>query len=121
MSDSAKQPAGDAELQSRVSTLEATVRELQGKLALLFKAEAAASAVLGGAGVSPASVGGAMIESVETMEDESRLVAILTAAAMAVVGQPVVVRKITFINQNTVSGWAEAGRQSIHYSHNIRR
>lgn len=121
MSDSANQPAGEAELQSRVSTLEATVRDLQGKLALLFKAQAAASAVLGGAGISPTLTGPLPVASAEPVEDESRLVAILTAAAMAVVGRPVVVRRITFINQNTVSGWAEAGRQSIHYSHNIRR
>lgn len=49
------------------------------------------------------------------------LVAILTAAAMAVLGKRVAVRRITFINQNTVSGWAEAGRLSIHTSHNVRR
>ncbi len=49
------------------------------------------------------------------------LVAILTAAAMAILGRRVAVRRITFINQNTVSGWAEAGRISIHSSHNVRR
>lgn len=49
------------------------------------------------------------------------LVAILTAAAMACLGRRVAVRRITFINQNTVSGWAEAGRLSIHTSHNVRR
>jgi Na+-transporting methylmalonyl-CoA/oxaloacetate decarboxylase gamma subunit len=53
--------------------------------------------------------------------DQSELIAVLTAAAMAIVGKSVNVRKVTFINQNTVSGWAEVGRVAIHTSHNLRR
>jgi hypothetical protein len=52
---------------------------------------------------------------------DTKLVAVITAAAMAYLGKRVAVRRITFINQNTVSGWAEAGRLSIHTSHNVRR
>jgi hypothetical protein len=52
---------------------------------------------------------------------EAHLIPIITAAAAAVIGRPVVVHRITFINSNTVSGWAEAGRTSIHQSHNLRR
>jgi Na+-transporting methylmalonyl-CoA/oxaloacetate decarboxylase gamma subunit len=52
---------------------------------------------------------------------EAHLIPLITAAAMAVVGKPVVVRRITFINSNTVSGWSEAGRTSIHQSHNLHR
>jgi hypothetical protein len=52
---------------------------------------------------------------------DARLIAVLAAAATAALGKRVVVRRITFINQDTVSGWAEAGRNSIHQSHNLRR
>lgn len=52
---------------------------------------------------------------------DSRTIAILTAAAYAAVGQPVSVQRITFINRNTISAWAERGRVSIHGSHNVRR
>lgn len=50
-----------------------------------------------------------------------KLVVILAAAATAMLGRRVRIRRITFINHNTVSGWAEAGRISIQTSHNIRR
>jgi len=46
---------------------------------------------------------------------------ILVAAATAALGRRVVVRRITFISRNTVSGWGEAGRASIQTSHNLRR
>jgi hypothetical protein len=49
------------------------------------------------------------------------LLVVLTAAATAALGTPVIVHRITFLNQNTVSGWAEAGRTSLHWSHNVRR
>lgn len=49
------------------------------------------------------------------------LVAVLTAAALAAVGRRAAVRRITFINRDTVSGWATAGRTSIQLSHNLRR
>lgn len=54
-------------------------------------------------------------------EADPRLLAVLVAAAATMVGKPVAVRRITFINRDTVSGWAEAGRTSIHQSHNPRR
>lgn len=47
--------------------------------------------------------------------------AVITAAAVAAVGRPVRVQRITFINHNTISAWAERGRVSIHGSHNLRR
>src|SRR5690606_7611656 len=47
--------------------------------------------------------------------------AVLTAAAVAAVGRPVRLQRITFINHNTISAWAERGRVSIHGSHNVRR
>jgi Na+-transporting methylmalonyl-CoA/oxaloacetate decarboxylase gamma subunit len=49
------------------------------------------------------------------------LIPVLVAAATAALGRRVVVRRITFISRNTVSGWAEAGRASIQTSHNLRR
>lgn len=50
------------------------------------------------------------------------LIAIITAAAVAAMGgAPVRVRRITFVNHNTISGWAESGRLNIHASHNTRR
>lgn len=52
---------------------------------------------------------------------DARTLAILTAAAYAAVGRPVQIRRVTFINQNTVSAWAEAGRRSVQTSHNVRR
>jgi hypothetical protein len=51
---------------------------------------------------------------------DAKLIAILTAAAMAAIGRAVVVRRVTFINRRTVSGWAEAGRSDIHTSHQVR-
>lgn len=67
-------------------------------------------------------------ESVETARmaaaggTDAHLVPILVAAAAAAVGgRRVVLRRIRFINRNTVSGWAEAGRAAIQTSHNIRR
>jgi Na+-transporting methylmalonyl-CoA/oxaloacetate decarboxylase gamma subunit len=52
---------------------------------------------------------------------DAHLVPILIAAATAAVGRRIVLRRIRFINRNTVSGWAEAGRAAIQTSHNIRR
>jgi Na+-transporting methylmalonyl-CoA/oxaloacetate decarboxylase gamma subunit len=52
---------------------------------------------------------------------DARTVAILSAAAVAAVGRPVRIQRITFINRNTISAWAERGRVSIHGSHNVRR
>lgn len=52
------------------------------------------------------------------------LIAVITAAAVAAMGgggAPVRVRRITFVNHNTISGWAESGRLNIHASHNTRR
>lgn len=49
------------------------------------------------------------------------LIAVLAAAATAALGRRVAIRRITFINRDTVSGWAEAGRTSIQMSHNLRR
>jgi Na+-transporting methylmalonyl-CoA/oxaloacetate decarboxylase gamma subunit len=52
---------------------------------------------------------------------DAHLVPVLVAAATAAAGRRVVMRRIRFINRNTVSGWAEAGRAAIQTSHNIRR
>ena len=52
---------------------------------------------------------------------DPRLIPVLVAAATAAVGRRVLVRRITFVNRNTVSGWGEAGRASIQTSHNLRR
>lgn len=52
---------------------------------------------------------------------EPRTLAVLTAAACAAAGRPVRVRRVTFINENTVSGWKEAGRQAVQSSHNLGR
>jgi Na+-transporting methylmalonyl-CoA/oxaloacetate decarboxylase gamma subunit len=58
--------------------------------------------------------------SVQPMNDP-HLIPVLVAAATAALGRRVVVRRITFISRNTVSGWGEAGRASIQTSHNLRR
>lgn len=52
---------------------------------------------------------------------DGHLIAIITAAAIAALGKQVVVRRLTFLDQNTVSGWAEAGRLMIQTSHNMIR
>jgi Na+-transporting methylmalonyl-CoA/oxaloacetate decarboxylase gamma subunit len=52
---------------------------------------------------------------------DARTIAVISAAAFAAVGRPVRVQRITFINRNTISAWAERGRVSIHGSHNVRR
>lgn len=52
---------------------------------------------------------------------DARTIAVISAAAMAAVGRPVRLQRITFINRNTVSAWSERGRVSIHASHNVRR
>lgn len=52
---------------------------------------------------------------------DAHLTAVIAAAATAALGRRVMVQRITYINSNTVSGWAEAGRTSIHQSHNLRR
>lgn len=52
---------------------------------------------------------------------DPHLIPVLVAAATAALGRRVVVRRINFINRNTVSGWGEAGRASIQTSHNLRR
>lgn len=52
---------------------------------------------------------------------DPRTLAVLSAAAYAAVGRPVRLRRITFINENTVSGWKEAGRTAVQSSHNLRR
>ena len=48
-------------------------------------------------------------------------VVVIAAAAAAVLQRPVRVKRITFINQNTISAWADAGRMSIHNSHRLGR
>lgn len=54
---------------------------------------------------------------------ESKLMAILTSAAVVAMGgtSRVAIRRVTYLNQNTVSGWAEMGRAAVQSSHNIRR
>jgi hypothetical protein len=52
---------------------------------------------------------------------DSELLVVLTAAATAAIGTPVVIRRITFLDQKTVSGWAEVGRTVLHWSHNLPR
>ncbi len=50
------------------------------------------------------------------------LIAIITAAVVAAMGgAPVRVRRITYVDHNTISGWAESGRLGIHASHNLRK
>lgn len=53
---------------------------------------------------------------------DSRILAVITAAAVAAMGgRPLKVRRVTFLNQNTVSAWAETGRVAIQSSHNLGR
>lgn len=52
---------------------------------------------------------------------DPQLIAVLAAAAYAVMGQPVVVRRVTFVGHSTVSAWAEVGRVQIQSSHNLNR
>jgi hypothetical protein len=52
---------------------------------------------------------------------DPQLVAVLAAAAYAIIGQPVVVRRVTFVGPYTVSAWAEVGRVQIQSSHNLNR
>lgn len=59
--------------------------------------------------------------AVAAAEFDAELIPVIAAAATALLGRRVKVQRITFINSNTVSGWVEAGRTSIHQSHNLRR
>jgi hypothetical protein len=52
---------------------------------------------------------------------DPQFLAVLAAAAYAVIGQPVVVRRVTFVGPYTVSAWAEVGRVQIQGSHNLHR
>ncbi len=61
-----------------------------------------------------------VVDASGSSDVDPRLLAILTAAAFAVVRRPVAIRRITFINRNTISGWTEAGRTDIHSSHSPR-
>lgn len=71
--------------------------------------------------------GGACGSSVRPMaiacgQMDPKLLAILTAAAVAAMGgRRLAVRQVTYLNQNTVSGWAEIGRAVIQSSHNLQR
>jgi Na+-transporting methylmalonyl-CoA/oxaloacetate decarboxylase gamma subunit len=58
-----------------------------------------------------------VVDASGSSDVDPKLLAILTAAAFAVVRKPLAVRRITFINRNTISGWTEAGRTDIHSSH----
>lgn len=69
-----------------------------------------------------AAVAPAVPVAVPAGQIDPKLIAILAAAATAAMGgRAVAVTSVTFINHNTISGWAEAGRIGIHGSHNIRR
>jgi len=69
--------------------------------------------------VSPAATSA---HSMPVSEDiDARTIAVITAAAVAAIGRPVRLQRVTFINRNTVSAWSERGRVSIHASHNVRR
>ena len=48
-------------------------------------------------------------------------VALLTAAAVAAVGRPVRVRRVTFVRPSSASAWKEVGRATIQASHNFNR
>lgn len=47
--------------------------------------------------------------------------AVLSAAAYAAVGQPVRVRRVTFVEEDPVSAWTDVGRAGVQGSHNFRR
>ena len=47
------------------------------------------------------------------------LVLLAAAATAALGGRAVRIRRVTYLNQNTISGWAEMGRVMIHSSHNL--
>jgi Na+-transporting methylmalonyl-CoA/oxaloacetate decarboxylase gamma subunit len=75
----------------------------------------------GGSAKDPDVQTGDLVQAAAESGIDAHLVPILVAAATAAVGRRVVVRRIKFINRNTISGWAEAGRAAIQSSHNIRR
>jgi hypothetical protein len=78
---------------------------------------------LGDLGDSSSSLAEAGARDIETADAaiDPKLIAVLTVAATVAAGRRVAVRRVTFINRNTISGWAEAGRTSIQLSHNLRR
>lgn len=57
---------------------------------------------------------------VEEGDFSPELIAVLTAAAIAAVGQPVRIRQVRFVTRG-VSPWAHSGRRSIHSSHKLRK
>jgi hypothetical protein len=53
---------------------------------------------------------------------DKHTIVVLSAAVSAVLrGRPARISRITFLNQNTISAWAEAGRMGIHNSHRLGR
>jgi hypothetical protein len=66
-------------------------------------------------GATPGCISGA--EGVD-----KRTIVVLSAAVSAVLrGRPARINRITFLNQNTISAWAKAGRMGIHNSHRLGR
>lgn len=53
-------------------------------------------------------------------ELDGRLIAILTAAAAAVAGGPVRLRRVQFLKGRADGSWSAAGRSHIHSSHNFQ-
>jgi hypothetical protein len=51
----------------------------------------------------------------------AKTVALISAAVVAAMTTRSQVRRITFLNRNTISGWVEAGRITIQSSHTLRR
>lgn len=115
--DPAAQPAADETLTRLVR--ETVRRELADAMAAV--AAQLRQTPSGGAAGAGAPGAGAAVAAAPRGGIDGRTLAILTAAAMAVIGGPVRVRRVTYLNQNTISAWAEMGRYAIQASHNIRR
>jgi Na+-transporting methylmalonyl-CoA/oxaloacetate decarboxylase gamma subunit len=69
---------------------------------------------------TPAPVARTPVETTGEGELDGRMIAILTAAAAAVVGGPVRLRRVQFLKGRTDGSWSAAGRSHIHSSHNFQ-
>ena len=69
----------------------------------------------------PAPVAAPVVAPGRPADLSPELVAVITAAAIAAVGQPIRVRRIRFAGTATNPTWAETGRRDIHTSHRLRK
>ena len=126
MADEKKTVSAGDEARLRQIVREELAALLREQLPAVVREQLAHFAAHPGAGAHPgaaAAAGGAAIAAPPntTGRLNHRTMALIAAAVAAALGSQARVRNITFLNQNTISGWVEAGRINIQSSHTLRR